>query len=54
MKGSIKNICRNVGFALALLVNAFPALVTLFFVMLGVKYKGKSEGRSKELKLEYG
>lgn len=53
IKGSIKNICRNLGFALALSMNAFPASVTLFFVMLSVKYEDKSEGRSKELKLEY-
>lgn len=38
IKGSVKNICRSVGFALALFMNAFPALVTLFFVMLSVKY----------------
>lgn len=47
IKVSIKNICRSVDFALALFMNAFPTLVTLFFVMLSVKYKGNMKEEAK-------
>lgn len=47
IKGSIRNICKSVGFALALFMNAFPASVTLFFLMLSVKYIGKVKEEAK-------
>lgn len=43
----MKNICRNVGFALALFMSALRAPVTLLFVMLRVKYKGKVNKETK-------